>query len=180
MTPGPANAAAGLNPGAVHYHFGSREGLVSALFRRELGPLRTQRGEHLAGHPDSDSEVHDMVAALVEPFAGLVRTRDGRMLCHLLARTALPAGQLPNVSTLFTPAPFEVRIGRALPDLSPQEVTERCRPAFSLVMETYGRPLAKLPTESAAFPSTKTVIAFVAAGLTAPSAVRTKAPADEA
>ncbi|WP_406706763.1 TetR/AcrR family transcriptional regulator [Streptomyces albidoflavus] len=147
------NAAAGLNPGAVHYHFGSREGLVSALLEQELGPVWNSRWAAVSE---------------VEPFADLVATRDGRVLCHLLARAALPSGQLPNVPTAFTPAPFEVRVGRALPDLSPQEVSERCALAFTLVMETYGRPTAKGVAENASFPATATVTAFVLAGLTAP------------
>ncbi|MGW1098057.1 TetR/AcrR family transcriptional regulator [Streptomyces sp. NPDC002455] len=163
------NTAAGLNPGAVHYHFGSREGLVSALLERELRPMWSGRLGALSGPPGGDLQVRDLVAALVEPFAELVGTRDGRVLCHLLARAALPTGQVLNVSTLFAPAPFEVLLGRALPELSPQEVTERCRLAFSLAMETYGRPLVKMPAEPSSFPHTETVIAFLVAGLTAPS-----------
>jgi AcrR family transcriptional regulator len=165
------NAAAGVNPGAVHYHFGSRDGLLHALLEHELRPLWKGRLTALSGHPDTDAdlEVRDLVAAVIEPFAELVGTRDGRVLCHLLARAALPTGQLSNVSTLFVPAPFEVLIGRALPELSPQEVIERCRLAFGVVLETYGRPLARMPAEPSGFPSTRTVVAFVAAGLTAPS-----------
>ncbi|WP_431035773.1 TetR/AcrR family transcriptional regulator [Streptomyces sp. P6-2-1] len=161
------NAAAGLNPGAVHYHFGSREGLVSALLERELGPVWRAWWERV---PGEGASVAELVAGLVEPFAGLVATRDGRVLVHLLARTALPSGQLPNVATPFTPAPFEVRIGRALPELTPQEVAERCALAFSLVMYTYGRPLVRQPAERTVFPETETVVAFVLAGLTAPGA----------
>ncbi|WP_016906067.1 TetR/AcrR family transcriptional regulator [Streptomyces xiaopingdaonensis] len=163
------NAAAGVNPGAVHYHFGSREGLVTALLERELRPLWAGRLEALSSNSGTEVAVREMAAALTEPFAELVGTRDGRVLCHLLARTALPTGQLPGAPSLFTPAPFEVLVGRALPGLSPQEVTERCRLAFDLVMQTYGRPLAKMPAESWAFPATETVVAFVTAGLTAPS-----------
>ncbi|MGW8375192.1 TetR/AcrR family transcriptional regulator [Streptomyces sp. ODS28] len=163
------NAEAGLNPGAVHYHFGSRDGLVSALLEQELQPLWAHCMRDLFATPGSEPAVRDLVTALVEPFAELTATRDGRMLCHLLARGALPTGQLPNVSTLFGPAPFEVLIGRALPRLTPQEVTERCRLAFTLVMETYGRPTAKTPLEPTPFPETRTVIAFVTAGLTADS-----------
>lgn len=166
------NAAAGVNPGAVHYHFGSRDGLVSALLERELRPLWRGRLDALSSPADTDIEVPDLVAALVEPFADLVGTRDGRMLCHLLARAALPTGQLPNVSALFVPAPFEVLIGRALPELSPQEVIERCRLAISVILETYGRPLFRTPAEPSGFPCTRTVVAFVAGGLTAPSASR--------
>lgn len=167
------NAAAGLNPGAVHYHFGSREGLISALLEQELGPVWNSRWAAAAG---GEQEVRALVEGLVEPFAELVATRDGRVLCHLLARAALPSGQLPNIPTAFTPAPFEVRIGRALPELAPQEVTERCALAFTLVMEAYGRPMTKGPAENAAFPATATVVAFVLAGLTAPPA---PTPAEE-
>ncbi|MFD8569022.1 TetR/AcrR family transcriptional regulator [Streptomyces sp. NPDC057694] len=162
------NAEAALNPGAVHYHFGSREGLVTALLERELRPLWTDRMRFLGDAREAGPDVGEMAAALVEPFAELVTTRDGRVLCHLLARSALPTGQLPNASSLFVPAPFEVMVGRALPQLAPREVTERCRLAFSVVMETYGRPLAKMPADAASFPRTATVVAFVAAGLTAP------------
>ncbi|MFE8013921.1 TetR/AcrR family transcriptional regulator [Streptomyces antibioticus] len=163
------NAEAGLNPGAVHYHFGSREGLVTALLEQELRPLWADRMQALSGSPGAEPSVRDLVAALVEPFAELVDTRDGRMLCHLLARNALPTGQLPHVSTLFGPAPFEVVIGRVLPELSPREVAERCRLSFALVMETYGRPMARMPVEATAFPDARTVIAFITAGLTAPA-----------
>ncbi|MFF2327112.1 MULTISPECIES: TetR/AcrR family transcriptional regulator [unclassified Streptomyces] len=159
------NGAAGLNPGAVHYHFGSREGLISALLEQELGPVWRSWWDRV---PDDGAVVEELVGGLVEPFAELVGTRDGRVLVHLLARTALPSGQLPNVSTPYTPAPFEVRLGRALPDLTPQEVTERCELAFSLVMEIYGRPLARTPAENQVFPDSRTVVAFVLAGLTAP------------
>ncbi|PAX82010.1 TetR/AcrR family transcriptional regulator, partial [Streptomyces albidoflavus] len=88
------NAAAGLNPGAVHYHFGSREGLVSALLEQELGPVWNSRWAAVSeGRATGAQEVRRLVEGLVEPFADLVATRDGRVLCHLLARAALPSGQ---------------------------------------------------------------------------------------
>lgn len=164
------NAEAGLNPGAVHYHFGSREGLIAALLEEEMRPLWTDRMAQLLHGVNAAPSVRELVVALVEPFAELVSTGDGRMLCHLLARAALPTGQIPNVSAQFLPAPFEVMIGRALPELSVHEVAERCGLAFSLVLETYGRPLAGPPRAAAAFPRAATVIAFMTAGLTAPSA----------
>ncbi|GAA2570729.1 MULTISPECIES: TetR/AcrR family transcriptional regulator [Streptomyces] len=173
------NAEAGLNAGAVHYHFGSREGLVSALLEQELGPLWLERMAPLTRGPVDATSVRDLTASVVEPFAELVRTPDGRMLCHLLARSAMPTGRLPNVSTQFLPAPFEVMIGRALPELSVDEVTERCALAFGLILETYGRPLAVTPTASSPFPHPATVIAFVTAGLTAPPALLPPHPVPE-
>ncbi|TXS38290.1 TetR/AcrR family transcriptional regulator [Streptomyces sp. OR43] len=164
------NAEAGLNPGAVHYHFGSREGLIAALLEEELRPLWTDRMAQLLHGVTAAPSVRELVAALVEPFAELVSTGDGRMLCHLLARAALPTGQLPNVSAQFLPAPFEVMLGRALPALPVHEVAERYGLAVSLILETYGRPLSGPPRAAAPFPRAATVIAFVTAGLTAPPA----------
>ncbi|MEV8637534.1 hypothetical protein AB0395_38420 [Streptosporangium sp. NPDC051023] len=68
-----------------------------------FGVVEEQRRIRIAG----------LVAAVVEPFEELSKTERGRMLCHLLARTALPAGRVPNVSPWFGGAPFEVMLGRA-------------------------------------------------------------------
>ncbi|MFI6452503.1 TetR/AcrR family transcriptional regulator [Streptosporangium amethystogenes] len=164
------NAEAGLNPGAVHYHFGSREGLIAALLEQELAPLWTDRLEIIARRSQGEGEpfeVGDLVAAIVEPFEELSRTEKGRMLCHLLARSALRTGRLVNVSTWFGAAPFEVMLGRALPHLSLREVAERWRLAFTLLLEVYGRTLAPAPAGAVALPETETVIVFITAGLTA-------------
>ncbi|MEW2357093.1 helix-turn-helix domain-containing protein [Spirillospora sp. NPDC029432] len=167
------NAAAGLNPGAVHYHFGSREGLVAALLEQELLPLWADRLESLARRSEAAGaalDVTELVTALVEPFEELARTAKGRMLCHLLARSELPARRPPHASAWFGPAPFEVMLARARPELPVREVAERWRLAFTLLLEIYGRPLAGSPEAAAALPETGTVIAFLAAGLAAPPA----------
>ncbi|MFD0899537.1 TetR/AcrR family transcriptional regulator [Actinomadura sediminis] len=168
------NAEAGLNPGAVHYHFGSREGLVAALLERELLPLWAERLEDIAERSAAGEDggapfaVADLVAAIVEPFDELVRTGKGRMLCHLLARSVLAASRLPAGSPWFGQAPFEVMLGRALPDLTVREISDRWRLAFTLLLEIYGRAVAPAPAPAAPLPETRTVIAFVTAGLTAP------------
>ncbi|MEO3783985.1 TetR/AcrR family transcriptional regulator [Actinocorallia sp. B10E7] len=162
------NAEAGLNPGAVHYHFGSREGLIAALLERELAPLWADRLEDLARHDGASFEVAELVAAIVRPFEELSRTEKGRMLCHLLARSALPDGRVPTSSPWFGPAPFELMLGRAMPHLTPRELGQRWRLAFTLLLEIYGRPLSSRPATEGAPPDTATVIAFLTAGLTAP------------
>ncbi|MEV5824723.1 TetR/AcrR family transcriptional regulator [Spirillospora sp. NPDC052242] len=175
------NAEAGLNPGAVHYHFGSREGLVTALLERELLPLWAERLEGIAERSAASEDggapfaVADLVTAIVEPFEELVRTDKGRMLCHLLARSVLAASRLPASSPWFGQAPFEVMLGRALPDLTVREIADRWRLAFTLLLEIYGRAVAPAPASVAPLPETRTVIAFVTAGLTAPPADRGRA-----
>ena len=165
------NAEAGLNPGAVHYHFGSRDGLVAALLERELLPLWAERLEglaHSASAPrEQRFEVGELVAAIVQPFEELARTEKGRMLCHLLARSVLPTGHIPAPSPWFSSAPFEVMLGRALPHLSPREISQRWWLVFTLLLEIYGRALSPSPAAEAALPDTATVVAFLTAGLTA-------------
>ncbi|WP_067484839.1 TetR/AcrR family transcriptional regulator [Actinomadura hibisca] len=166
------NAEAGLNPGAVHYHFGSREGLVSALLEQELAPLWAERLELIAKRSRTDGapfEVAELVTAIVEPFVELSRTAKGRMLCHLLARATLPTWRIPAASPWFGPVPFEAMLGRARPDLPMDEVADRWRLAFTLLLEIYGRPLAPVGGAAVAPPPAGTVIAFVTAGLTAPA-----------
>ncbi|MBD0711960.1 MULTISPECIES: TetR/AcrR family transcriptional regulator [unclassified Streptomyces] len=165
------NAEAGLNPGAVHYHFGSREGLVGALLERELFPLWEERLKRATGRPDRDAtplqQVDALVTAAVGPFDELVRTDRGRMLCRLLAQTLLGADRPLAGSQWSGTAPFEVVLGRALPDLGVQEVADRWRLVFTTLLTIYGRPLAPdTPGGSVpAFPATATVIAFLTAGL---------------
>lgn len=168
------NAAAGLNPGAVHYHFGAKEGLIAALLEQDLRPYWEDRLEDLAGRSRRGAEtgepfpIGELVAAIVEPFEELTSTEKGRMLCTLLARSVLPSWRLPSASAWFGSAPFEVMLGRALPELSAREVAERWRLAFTLLLEVYGRPQAPASAGAGTYPETATVIAFVTAGLTAP------------
>ncbi|MFD7645834.1 TetR/AcrR family transcriptional regulator [Kitasatospora sp. NPDC059795] len=166
------NAEAGLNPGAVHYHFGSRDGLVTALLGRELLPLWHDRLEAATRRPAATgpAQVRTLVAAVAEPFDELVRTDRGRMLCRLLAQTMLAADRPLSSSPWAGTAPFEVVLGRAMPELTVHEITDRWRLAFTTLLEAYGRPLtadaASVPAPP--FPELSTVVAFLTAGLTAP------------
>ncbi|WP_460307339.1 TetR/AcrR family transcriptional regulator [Actinocorallia aurea] len=167
------NAEAGLNPGAVHYHFGSRENLVAALLERELVPVWADRLGPLAERSQSDAaadtpSVRDLVTALVEPFEDLVSTEKGRMLCHLLARATLQRRRMPISSPWFSSTPFEVMLGRARPDLSVRQISDRWRLAFTLLLEIYGSSLAAGPSEKPPTISGAAIIDFLTAGLDAP------------
>ncbi|MFE7559177.1 TetR/AcrR family transcriptional regulator [Kitasatospora sp. NPDC057500] len=166
------NAEAGLNPGAVHYHFGSREGLVAALLERALLPLWQGGLESAVLRPGSSgpAQVRELVTAVVAPFEELVRTERGRMLCRLLAQTMLTSERPVNGPPWAGTAPFEVALGRALPELSVREITDRWRLSFTALLEVYGRPLAVHTATSPEppFPESATVIEFLTAGLTAP------------
>jgi AcrR family transcriptional regulator len=66
--------AAGQNGAAIHYHFGSRDGLIGAVIARRAGDLAARRRAALealrsAAHPPG---IGDVIRALVFAYVGLV------------------------------------------------------------------------------------------------------------
>src|SRR5690348_9747177 len=75
--------AAGANPAAVHYHFGSKETLIAALIEDRLGPLWA---EGLAAATATEpSSVPAVVDAVLAPFVELAADPMGRLHLRLLA-----------------------------------------------------------------------------------------------
>ena len=65
------NAAAGLSPAALHYHFGSQQALVEALLERRMPALMGRRRELLDAIDDEARPVcaRDVLDALIRPLA---------------------------------------------------------------------------------------------------------------
>jgi AcrR family transcriptional regulator len=89
------------NSSALHYHFGSRDGLLEAILEQHRGPIEDHRAEMLdaceaAGRT---GDLRAIVETIVIPFAGLLATESGRdylrILPQVTGRRALPAGKLP-------------------------------------------------------------------------------------
>ncbi|WP_425840853.1 TetR/AcrR family transcriptional regulator [Streptomyces fractus] len=165
------NAAAGMNPAAVHYHFGTKEDLVAALLQSRLGPLwaapladverRAATGEA--------PRVEEFVDVLVRPLDELTRTPHGRMLLHLLARVVLSRRELPFDERWFGHSSWRELLCAARPGLSRAQAAHRLRMTFDLLLQLYGEPqLATAELGGTPRPPADTVIAFVAAGLNAP------------
>jgi AcrR family transcriptional regulator len=162
------NKAAGMNPAAVHYHFGSKPELVTALLESRLhagweGRLTELDTLSQAAAPPTTAE---LARILVEPMARLAADPDARWLLGLLARLVLAGHPLPWRSPWSAPGPWLELLSRARPGLAPAEVAVRWQMARDLVLLTYGTPFAE-PGAVLSPPPAETVVSFVAAGLAA-------------
>ncbi len=65
------------NSSALHYHFGSREGLLQAITRRHSGPVDAERARRLAalGEP---AELRELVTVILGPLAEELSSPSGR------------------------------------------------------------------------------------------------------
>jgi AcrR family transcriptional regulator len=73
------NAAAGVSPGVLHYHFGSREVLVHELINRHMEKLMIERARLLQPLTQQQQPlVRDIVHSLVHPLAQLAFLGNGK------------------------------------------------------------------------------------------------------
>jgi AcrR family transcriptional regulator len=157
-------ATAGVNPAAVHYHFGSKVGLVSALLEARLGPLWEDALTEAAG--EGPAGISDAVRIVVEPLVELAGDPAGRLYLHLLSRLLLARVELSWTRRWFAVAPWVALLRRHLPELSERDAEARWMLAFELIFTQFGDPLAGDRRLSAR--RVQTLQAFVAAGLSAP------------
>jgi TetR/AcrR family transcriptional regulator, regulator of cefoperazone and chloramphenicol sensitivity len=72
------NEAAGQkNTSALHYHFGSREGLLQAIVERHQAIVDAERASRLAAGP-GDPDLPTAVELIVAPLAERLRSPSGR------------------------------------------------------------------------------------------------------
>lgn len=163
------NAAAGLNPGAVHYHFGSKPGLVAALLEARLTDVVSgTRARFEALLAAERIDITDVVRLQVEPLVELVRRPGpGRLHVRLLARAHLSGWELSWTSPYFRPGTWAGLAARALPHLPAGVVGQRWRLATELALVATGRPLHEDPEAELTIDADQ-LVAFIAAGLAAP------------
>jgi AcrR family transcriptional regulator len=84
-------AAAGVNSAAAHYHFGSKEAVLEALFALRARPI-AQRREELLGHLNLDRlgrpKLEDVLRAFLRPALEALNTPEGVAFTMLRARMA--------------------------------------------------------------------------------------------
>ncbi|WAL69445.1 helix-turn-helix domain containing protein [Amycolatopsis cynarae] len=161
------NTAAGMNPAAVHYHFGSKDALVAALLEDRLAPI-WQDALDLLERRRRDGRVPcvpELVDVILGPLGELAADPVGRLRLHLLARVVLGGHRLEWTSRWFGLRSWTELLRAARPGLSEREATERWSLAFQLVLQFFGDPLARTPRTSPL--PLGTLRGFVIAGLAA-------------
>jgi AcrR family transcriptional regulator len=126
-------AAARVNLAAVHYYFGSKEGLLEAIFARVVGPVNEERLHRLdaleAG--EQPPAVEDLLEAFLEPPLRLHQENPHR---HFIARQLLGrmySGTSEQVKALMLAQfgeivrRFVAAFRRALPELPLEELMWR-------------------------------------------------------
>jgi AcrR family transcriptional regulator len=119
------NAAAGVSPGVLHYHFGSREVLVYELIGRHMPALMTKREQLLEpllsqAHP----RVEDIIGTLVTPLAelavatGAAGPRYVRFIARLYSDRS-PVLEEVSQRYLDIQRHYPELLQRALPDADP-------------------------------------------------------------
>jgi AcrR family transcriptional regulator len=171
---------AGANLAAVGYHFGSKADLLAAVARRVVEPITAAQGAGLdrllARTPDPP--VTDLVEAFAGPlFDGMPAGDEGgartsRLIVMILSDPAEEMRAWTGPTEDAVRDRFVAAFGRALPDLSPDELWFRIRGVLAVAavdrVEAYNRhpPAGLSPPAGEA--ARRWAITFLAAAMSAP------------
>lgn len=146
---------AGVNVAAVHYHFGSKDGLTRALVLRRAGVVNAER-ERLLEKAESDAApdpagVEAMLDAFLRPvFALHLEGSRDAMVSYLVHEPIERIGPLIAEGMGPVAHRFLQATERALPDLPPRARVERWQLVVAAMLQVisgrYGRDPLALPT----------------------------------
>ncbi len=176
-------AEAGVNSAAIHYHFGSKEELVRAVFARRIEPLNRERlvlldeSEGRAG--DGPVPIEEIMFAMVAPALRLRGSEEGARFMRLAGRISSEKTGYMEVlfneffQTLYRRITAACR--KALPHLSERERSWRGHLAVGAMMhalrehEWICRATGGLCDTSDVEGSIQQIVHFMAAGMKAPA-----------
>ena len=133
-------AKAGVNLAAVNYHFGSKDALIEALFRRRLDPMNAERVAALDRLEELSAE--NIIRAFVRPSLRLIEDAQGggRNFIRLLGRTYTEPAKTVRVliGQMYAPTMerFKAALERALPQMPRDELVWRMHFMFGTLAYT--------------------------------------------
>ena len=87
-------AAEQKNRNAVHYHFGSKEALVQAIFEKHWAPISAQRTAMIESiQRGADITLEDVASALVRPVAARFNAADDGGIAYIRISAQLAAAK---------------------------------------------------------------------------------------
>ena len=138
--------AAGVNLGAINYHFGTKQKLIEAMFNRHIGPLNQRRlallaeAERRSGNRSPGVEV--LLEAMIRPAVerSLAAGKRNTSFMRLMARChSEPNPEIEQlIRAQFQPvmARFAAAFTRALPELPREELFWRLMFASGALLHT--------------------------------------------
>ena len=136
------NAAAGVSPGVLHYHFGSREILVTELINRHMSQLIVERERLLAPLIELPTPtVSGIINSPVQPLANFALNggAEGASYVRFIARLyADRSSLLDEVSARYQSVNrrYPELLQRALPEKRPAELALRLAMANHAMLQT--------------------------------------------
>ena len=134
---------AGVNLAAVNYHFGSKDALIEAVFRRRLDPMNAARIAELAKLEASGNlSPEAIIRAFVGPSLRLVEDAKGggRNFTRLLGRTySEPSkGLRALIGRMYAPTMerYKAALERALPQMPKDDLVWRMHFMFGTLAYT--------------------------------------------
>ena len=176
---------AAVNLAAVNYHFGSKDALIEAVFRRRLDPMNAERIAQLEKleneHAERPLAAETIIRAFVGPSLRLIEDAKGggRNFIRLLGRTYTEPAKTVRalIGQMYAPAMerYKATLERALPQMPREELVWRMHFMFGTLAYTLAATdtvqlIAGCKPEDRydAQLLEERLIAFLAAGLHAP------------
>lgn len=181
-------AAADVNLAAVHYHFGSKTGLLQATIRRRIEPVNAERLRRLdvaiaaaeGGVPEVEAIIDAFLRPAIEAFADF----DTRLMVGMLALVHSRELEPTFVRETFgeVVARFSI-LHRAVPHLTVDEVAWRLHFTIGAMIQAFNPRVTDVHPELGSWdgPSVAdAIITFVAAGFRArPSTTYRQSPSTD-